>query len=216
MVDRHGEGGPSPSGAIGPLSRIALRAQAKDPGALEALTRELSPYILWSARTHLTPAMRSRFEARDLVSLAWIAILENFPDLHIEGDGPLKAWVRRLIINKAIDAERSLHLQKNDVGREQSLDELMRGDDRTMPAALRTGDDEQLDRIEASAELARIRSCLDTMPPEKAETVWLIDFDGCTYAEAARLLGERESTVRMRHGAARARLARILCKPDRE
>ncbi len=196
---------------LGPLSRLLLRAKAGDRAALEAFASAICSYVLWAVRARMTPRLCRSFEIDDLFSIAWIAILENLDRLDVRGDAPLKAWLRRLVTTRLQDAEVALRAEKRDPSQERSLDLLLRGGDAATPARLRTEDAHHVRDLWNRVELARVAAALALLPSELAETVWLVDFDGCGLREAGRLLDVPEATVRDRYAKGKARLAALLC-----
>jgi RNA polymerase sigma-70 factor (ECF subfamily) len=59
-----------------------------------------------------------------------------------------------------------------------------------------------------------VRSALSGLPAEQRAAVMTVDMHGYSIAEAARLLGIPEGTVKSRCARARARLATALLHPE--
>jgi RNA polymerase sigma factor (sigma-70 family) len=210
MSRSDGDGEDGEGGAHGPLSRLALQAKAGDRAALGEFANSIGRYVLWAVRARASPALRPWCDLDDLASIAWIAILENLGRIEVRSDGQLKAWLRRVVATRLSDAIEKLRRQKRDATRQQSLDELLGFGDQATPARLRTADADHVRDLWNRIELAKIAAALTLLPDALAEAVWLVDFDGCTTREAARLAERPETSLRRDYARGKARLASIL------
>jgi RNA polymerase sigma-70 factor (ECF subfamily) len=208
---------PGKHGDDHPLSCLAERAKSGDGGAFQELLLELTRYVGWAIRQRLPAMVAREYEVDDVAGLVWIALLENFARLEIRGDGPLRAWVRRLVESRILDLEAKLKAQRRDSDRRRSLDQMLAsGDDEATPPELRSDDAAHVRALWSRIEIAQVVAALHLMPPEQAAALWTVDFDGCSLREASALLETPFSTVRERYHKARARLARIVSDERRD
>ena len=201
-------------GRAGPLCKLALAAQKGDRPALEQFALSICGYVLWAVRVRRA-ARKKRphgVEDGDLAAVAWIAILENLPRLEVRSDSQLKAWLRRVVMTRASDVEASGRAAKRDPTRAESLDRLMRAGDDATPAVLQTSASRHLEELHHRAELREVLAAIARLDEPLAETLWIVDLDGCGFREAGRLLDEDESTIRRRYGRAKAELAALLSR----
>ena len=69
------------------------------------------------------------------------------------------------------------------------------------------------DHTERHADADAIERALRDLPADQAAAVTLVDGDGCSYEEAAAVLGVREGTIASRLSRARAALRDSLSDP---
>jgi RNA polymerase sigma-70 factor (ECF subfamily) len=109
------------------------------------------------------------------------------------GRGSAVAWVTTIAHRRAVDrvrAEQRMH------DRQQRA---------AHPAA--PGYDEVAETVQARLDRERVRRCLGSLTAVQRQAVTLAYYDGCTYRQAATLLGVPDGTLstRMRDGLIRLR-----------
>jgi len=67
----------------------------------------------------------------------------------------------------------------------------------------------------ATAELTEVRAAVDGLPPQLAELIRLVHWDGFSITDAAELLGVPASTARSQHARAKELLRDALADPAR-
>ena len=134
--------------------------------------------------------VRNRERADDLVQYT---LERAVAKRHLwRGDGPLHAWLFRIMINR----HRDLHRQTPAPGHLVAIDEL------TLEPAQRGSQEASLALREAQESIARL-------PIDQREALLTVVLEGKTYAEAADLLDIPKGTLMSRLARARATL-RIL------
>ena len=128
-------------------------------------------------------------DAEDVVQEAFIAALttEALPR------GDLSAWLRAITARKALDAARSRRRRAEDPFPDPAAG------DADLPQA---GDD-------VIATIA-VRRALSRLAPTDRAVLVLVDVEGCSMAEAARILGTTNVGARLRAVRARRKLARAV------
>jgi RNA polymerase sigma factor (sigma-70 family) len=191
------------------LSELARRARAGDRGALEQFAIAARRFLVLALRTRMTKELQRDCDVEDLAQHAWTSVQRNLERLRIRGDRSLVGWLRRVALTRLLDANKSLARRARLVDRSASVDELLEHEDEPLPGALRSREDpveEFLQRLDSD----RVLGGLGRLPPDLAEILWLVDFDGCSMPQAGRRAGIAEHVARRRYLGARARLAREL------
>lgn len=113
--------------------------------------------------------------AQDVLHDGFLKIFRSFDKFHYKGEGSLKAWLSRIMVNEALEA-----LRKRNLSNEQSLDEL--ADD--------IEDEEDFERIPQSVLMGFIKEL-----PDGYRTVFnLYVFEEKSHKEIAKILGITEHT----------------------
>jgi RNA polymerase sigma-70 factor (ECF subfamily) len=125
--------------------------------------------------------------AQETFIKAWLALPR-----YRESLGSLRAWLCRIAINTARDAQR----------RERPVQEL---DEHIVD-----GDTDPSGRVEIEAEAMAVRRALDQLPAASRAALVLREYEGLTYAEISTALGIPIGTVMSRLSFARSRLRELL------
>ncbi|MFC1707803.1 RNA polymerase sigma factor [Planctomycetota bacterium] len=135
----------------------------------------------------------SRSEAEDVVQEALLTAYRSRK--RFRGDAAPATWVRRIVVNKAIDVRR-----RKRVIRQQSTEmDLMPRDD-PEPATIAAG----------TERAAAVRQAVDALPEDQRVALMLKEFGGLTSREVAEQLGIPQGTVESRVIRARAHLREVL------
>jgi RNA polymerase sigma-70 factor (ECF subfamily) len=108
------------------------------------------------------------------------------------------------------DAEDRVRARKRDPAAEVSLDEILFDGERAVPRALLTPDVETVERASRAAQFPLLRDAFRALPRDEQDAVWHVKVEGCSIAEAARILAVNAETLRSRLHRALARLARSM------
>ncbi len=145
-------------------------------------------YLLLVADRSMTPALKAKEGASDLVQEAMLAAHRAAGEYRGQTPIELRSWLRRLLLNLvARAARRYLGTQKRRLGREFSLDADIHGDsvaaslavDQTSPGGLASRREEE----------ALLRAALDRLPDRMRDTVLWRYQDACAFEEIGRRLG---------------------------
>lgn len=166
-------------------------------------------YVLLAVRVGMPPELAPHYEVEDLASLAWVSILQNLKHLEVRGDGPLHAWLRRIVITRLLDARKRLQAGVREARKSQSLDEILLLPEDKQPHAL-AAESSHVRDFWLGVEAQRVVAAIQRLPQPQREIMWLVDFDGCTLAEAATLAGISKNAARYLHATAKARVAATL------
>lgn len=182
--------GPLPPEDAGPDDRELLaRHVAGDPDAFGELVRRHQDR-LWAVALRTTG---DREEAADALQDALVSALRSASGFR--GESAVTTWLYRVVVNA-------------------SLDRLRR---RKVRPTYAFGDQDPPERRDAHAATdlrLDVAAALETLPPGQRAALVLVDLQDVPVAEAARILGVAEGTVKSRCARGRAALAPLLL-PDR-
>jgi RNA polymerase sigma-70 factor, ECF subfamily len=155
-----------------------------------------------AVRTRITRLVGPVAERDDLVQKVFIALHRGLRSYRSEAK--LSTYLHRIAVNTAYDHLRGRHRAAE---KEGPLD----------AAALV----EQLspaleDQVAARADLTRLLALLDQLSPKKRIAFVLVAVEGCSLAEAAHLIGDREGAVKQRALHARRDLMARLAAETRD
>ena len=136
-------------------------------------------------RRYAHALLRNRDEAEDLVQDCLERALARRN--HWRGDGPVRAWLFRILLNRFRDDRRSAATRAH----------LVLLDD--------TADLKQSGGQEAHLDLREVHAAIGRLPHDQRAALLLVALEGMSLAEAARVLEIPEGTLASR--LARARLA---------
>jgi RNA polymerase sigma-70 factor (ECF subfamily) len=143
---------------------------------------------LWAVALRTTG---DREDASDALQDALVSAYRNAASYR--GDAAVTTWLHRIVVNASLDAlrrraaRRSVPLSDEDVRLADPSDAL--GDRETSVV---------------------VAQALDTLPPDQRVAIVLVDIQGYSIEEAARILDCAQGTVKSRCSRGRARLAPLL------
>jgi len=172
-----------------------------DNRAYEKLIRDFGPRMLAVARR----VVRSETEAEEAVQDAFISAFRAIGTF--EGGAKLSTWLHRITVNAAL-----MRLRKSGRIREASIESLLPsfGEDghaKRSPSPWRGGNGAEL-----SAEETRslVMEGIDKLPEAYRVVIMMRDVDGLSTLQAAQLLGDTETAVKVRLHRARLALRELL------
>lgn len=178
-----------------PLPRERVRrwlddARAGDEAAFTALVEAHRERVFRTAYRLLGNAE----DARDAAQLVFLRLHRNLARIH--RDGSVEAWLYKVTINIARDAQRR-------AARRESLRKLWGARSESAQTA------EGPKRIAESESRERLHALLRGLPPREREAIVLRDIEGLTTAEVAQALGTTENTVRSQISRGRLHLRKL-------
>ena len=141
-------------------------------------------------------------EAADALQDAMIAAFRRAESYR--GDAAVTTWLHRIVVNACLD-----RLRRRKVRAADPLPELLE-DEQDRAVTARGGSDDPAAAAER-AELRRgVRAALDRLPADQRVALVLVDVEGYSVDEAARILDTAAGTVKSRCSRGRARLRVLL------
>jgi RNA polymerase sigma-70 factor (ECF subfamily) len=177
---------------------LIAAARLGDGAAFSRLFRRHADAV----RTRITRLVGPVAERDDLVQKVFIALHRGLPAYRSEAK--LSTYLHRIAVNAAYD-----HLR----GRQRAAENEGPLDAAALVEQLGPALDDQ---VAARADLARLLALLDQLSPKKRIAFVLVAVEGCSLAEAAELIGDREGAVKQRALYARRELLARLAAEARE
>lgn len=182
-------------------------AVAGDHDALSALLREHGPAVESALR--INRKWRSVLEPSDVMQVTYLEAFLHIHDFDLQRPDAFRAWLEQIARRNLADAVRGLSCRKRpDPARRSTcpggtdaiefLDVL---------AASVSGPSRRIQREEIQDALER---ALAQIPADYASAVRLLDLQGLSPAEAARLMGRSPGAVHMLRARAHDRLRELL------
>ena len=171
---------------------------AGDPEAFTELVRRHRDR-LWAVALRTTGNPE---EANDALQDALISAYRRAESFR--GDSAVTTWLHRIVVNASLD-----RLRRRSVRTWVPLPDEAAGE-----SSARLVDDHRLADPRAAAEssetVREVRAALDTLPPDQRAAIVLVDLEGWSVEEAARVLECPVGTVKSRCFRGRAKLAERL------
>jgi RNA polymerase sigma-70 factor, ECF subfamily len=122
------------------------------------------------------------------------------------GDAAVTTWLHRVVVNACLDRIRAAKVRRTEVLPDEVDDHRDRGS-----IATATGPDTDPEQAAIRDERRRaLLAALATLPAEQRACLVLVDMEGHSVAEVARVLDCAEGTVKSRCARGRERLATLL------
>lgn len=167
---------------------LVERARGGDRSAMEAIYRSYAGYLNAVCSRYITDGD----EARDVLQESFVHILSSLDKFQYRGEGSLKGWMSRIVVNRSLKALRS---------HKRSL--TIAGDD--IPEVEDDGDP-GFDSVPEKVIMDMIRSL-----PEGYRMVFNLHvLEDLPHKEIGRLLGIKENSSASQYLRARALLARQI------
>jgi RNA polymerase sigma-70 factor (ECF subfamily) len=194
-------------------SDLIRRARDADTQALGELLARHRERLRLMVRLRLDRRLQGRIDPSDVLQEACIEACARFAEYARNPDMPFYLWLRFLTAQKLLVLHRRhLGTQARDAGREVSLHDgaFPEASSAALAAQLvghRTTPSEAAMRAEMQI---RLQEALNSMDPIDREVLTLRHFEQLSNAEAARVLGLRESAASQRYARALLRLKDIV------
>lgn len=181
---------------VDPLRDLARRAADGDAEATRRLLEAVSPAVYRVARTVLGASNADAQDAAQESLVALAGALDSF-----RGESGVLHFACRIALHVSVSARRRLRTRRSAVGG-LALES-------SVAAEVTPRSD---DEVAAARRRELLRSLLDTLPEEQAETMGLRFMLGCTLREVAEATGVPENTVRSRLRLAKEALRRRIAE----
>jgi RNA polymerase sigma-70 factor (ECF subfamily) len=176
---------------------LRVRVRAGEPDAFGELFDECAQGI-YGLALKLTG---SRADAEEVVSLTFLEAWRH-RDRIDPGEGPVVPWLFGIAVNVTRNIARTA--RRHDA----AMNRL------PPPAEVPDFTEETAERIDATADLRRIRDALKTLRRSEREVIALCVWSELDYAEAAKALGVPVGTVKSRLSRARQKLKKLATPPE--
>jgi RNA polymerase sigma-70 factor (ECF subfamily) len=187
-----------PTTALSPtgVQDLLKAAQQGSRSALGQLFQAYRPLLLALARQQLSPSLRGKAGASDLVQDTFVDACTGFGDFSGHTTEEFRHWIVQIVRHNACDLDRHFRgTGKRQVARERSLQGLPMAPVRAgLAAPGATPDAEVLDRERFEA----LQDALDRLPEEDRRVLLLRHRDHLPFDQVARQLGCTPAAARQR------------------
>ncbi len=188
---------PTPPSEASTLELVE-RIRGEDPSAFDDLYRLYHDELLFTIRVNLGERLRAALETEDVLQSVALEAFRALPRFEYRGSGSLRAFLKRMVLNKIRDRADTFSAQKRS-GAVPLTDTLAEGLG-TAPEP-RYHDAERFERLERG---------LGALPADMHEMLLLRKVDGLSSKEAAQRTGRTDAAARQLYSRALARLSQIL------
>jgi RNA polymerase sigma-70 factor (ECF subfamily) len=188
-------------------TRELLRAtRTGDRSALESLLQQHLPALRAFVRLRMSPLLRARESAEDLVQSTCAEFLLGLDGFDYRGEEAFRGWLYTAVLNTLRQHERSLRAQKRDARREVAVDET--GDGYLLPvAAVYARALSPTQELMAAERVQQLEAAFDALPDDYREVLTLSRIARMRRAAIAEQMGRTEASVRSLLNRALAALA---------
>ena len=152
-------------------------------------------YLHLLGRLHLKGRFHGKLDLSGVVQQTLLEAHQASDQFPWGRDGEQTAWLRRALACNLTDALRRLGAAARDVGREQSLDELLDESSARIEHWLAAEQTSPSRRAERNEQLLRLAAALTDLPPDQRSAVELHHLQGLTLAETAARLDRSKEAV---------------------
>ena len=175
---------------------LIKKAIARDIGAIEALYDHYAPTLLSVCFRYCG----NRDDAEDILHDGFIKIIQNIQTFKIRSEGTLEAWMRRIMVNTALNFLRTRSKEKNFVDISPILDSIDIHDEEV-------SDPEE---IYLQVDREKILELICDLPAGYRTVFNLYVFEQYGHKEIAELLGCSENTSKSQLSKARGLLRKKI------
>lgn len=167
--------------------RLARRLRNGDAGAMQEFYALHSTYLAGVCARYIT----DEEDRKDVFQDALVNIITHISDFHYQGDGSLKAWAKRIVVNQALMHLKAVHNH-----------ELLPLDREVV--------DEAEDPPVSDIPPEELHRMISELPPGYRTIFNLYVFEGWSHKEIAQLLGISEGTSSSQLHRAKNMLAKMI------
>jgi RNA polymerase sigma-70 factor, ECF subfamily len=175
---------------------LIRRAIARDAGAIEALYDRHAPKLLSVCFRYCG----NRDDAEDVLHDGFIKIIQNIQKFKVRADGSLEAWMRRIMVNTALNSLRRRLKEKNFVDIDPILDKI----------DLHEEEENDPEEIYLKVDRETIMEMICELPAGYRTVFNLFVFEQYGHREIAELLKCSENTSKSQLSKARALLRKKM------
>ena len=152
-------------------------------------------YLLLLARAQIDPRLRPKLDASDVVQQTLLEAHRGLAQLRGTASGEVAAWLRQILARNLANAARDLSRQKRDVGREQSLEQMVEASSARLEAWLTGPDSSPHNIVSQHEDLMRLATALAALPEPQREAVELRHLRGLSLNDIAARLDRTPAAV---------------------
>ena len=175
---------------------VIKKAIARESGAIEALYDSYAPALLSVCFRYCG----NRDDAEDILHDGFIKIIQKIHTFKIRSDGSLEAWMRRIMVNTALNFIRGRLKEKNFVNIDPIIDKI----------DFHEEDESNFENPFLNVDRDKIMKLICELPDGYRTVFNLYVFEQYGHREVAELLGCSENTSKSQLSKARALLRKKM------
>lgn len=161
----------------------------------DATLERCRAYLCTLARLQLPSRLRGKLDPSDVVQQTLLTAHEKLDQFRGRSEAELRGWLRQILRNQLLGADRRFRMIGRDVGREQSL-EVVAADASNAPRDRLSSDPSSPSQhVMHQEELRRLTDALAQLPDDQRRAVELHHLKGLSVAQVADSLGRGKSAV---------------------
>src|SRR5262245_23090697 len=146
-------------------------------------------------RLHLDKRLQRRFDTSDLIQDALTRAVSHADQFRGQSEGEAIRWLQQILRNVVLNKVTEARAQVRDIGREQSLEQLLDDSSARIGSLLAAPSASPSDKAQHGEELLRLAAAVEQLPEDQRDAVSLRDLHGYTVAEIAAMLDKTEKSV---------------------
>jgi RNA polymerase sigma-70 factor (ECF subfamily) len=146
-------------------------------------------------QVQLSPRLRRRFDASDLVQETLLKATENLEQFRGSTEAELVQWLQEILHNALADAMRRARAQKRDVAREEALAVELNDSSARLQNWLAAPGSSPSERAQREEQLLHLAAALAKLPEDQRDAVILRDSLDTPIRAIAEQLGRTEKAV---------------------
>ena len=174
--------------------RLAREGQS---GALAQILDAYRNYLRLIAATCFERQLRGKADPSDVVQDALLKVHENFHQFRGATERELLAWMRAILARLLIALDRRFRGAERQVGREQSLEDVVDRSSLALDGLLANRHDSPSSRARQREQSVLLADALARLGPDDREVITLRNLLELEWEEVARRMGRSADAVRM-------------------
>ena len=152
-------------------------------------------YLCLLARLQLSPRLRGKLDASDVVQQTLLKAYEKKDQFRGRSNAELIAWLRQILANHLAQAARTFGAEARDLAREHSLEANLEDSSARLESWLAADQSSPSQRVLRDEQLLRLAQALAELPTDQRLAVELHHLQGYPVAEVGRQMGRSRAAV---------------------
>jgi len=187
---------------------------SEDPPVPPVEIGRFRSYLLVLARLGLAAHLRGKLDPSDIVQQTLLEAHVSRALFRGHTAEEEAAWLRTILVQNMVDAERALTRKKRDVGRERSLDAVLAESTARLEGWLQADQSSPSEEVLRQERVLRLAEALASLPEEEQEVLLLRHCQDLTLEEiGTRLSKTRYAVARLLHRGTKALRATLKEEP---
>jgi RNA polymerase sigma-70 factor, ECF subfamily len=146
-------------------------------------------------RLQLDERLQRRFDSSDLIQDALTRAISHADQFRGETECEAIRWLQQILRHVVLNKVTEAHAQVRDIGREQSLEQLLDDSSARIGSLLAAPTPSPSDKAQQGEDLLQLAAAVEQLPEDQRDAVSLRDLHGYTVAEIAEILLKTEKAV---------------------